>query len=165
MCFYMRTPTTRGYSYQGGIFPETRIFTLSMNEATALVETKVNEEMRKRGRGYGQIRDGEWKVNAAFVNCYRGGEQSVGWHTDQLTYLGPKAVIASVSLGCVREFRVRRATRDEGEKGEESGEGEGAYGLWLPHNSLLIMHAGMQEDWKHRYSALSLARFFTNGLI
>lgn len=49
-----------------------------------------------------------WVPNAAFVNCYNGPGESVGWHSDQLTYLGPRAVIGSLSLGVAREFRVRR---------------------------------------------------------
>lgn len=117
-----------------------------MQSATALVEAAVNAELLRRERRRGQLSPGAWHVNAALVNCYRGGDQSVGWHADQLTYLGPAAVIASVSLGCVREFRVRRVGA--------GAEGEGAYGLWLPHNSLLVMHAGMQEGWKHRFVRL-----------
>lgn len=141
-CLFLRssTPSAEQYSYQGATVPGARIFTPSMAAATALVEARVNADLADRPRRRGQLKPGAWHVNAALVNCYRGGDQSVGWHTDQLTYLGPAAVIASVSLGCVREFRVRRI-----------GEDEGAYGLWLPHNSLLVMHAGMQEGWKHRF--------------
>lgn len=32
-----------------------------------------------------QSRD-SWLPNAAFVNCYEGGAESVGYHSDQLTY-------------------------------------------------------------------------------
>src|SRR5262245_57006430 len=56
-----------------------------------------------------------WVPNAAFVNCYNGPKQSVGWHSDQLTYLGPRAVIGSISLGVAREFRVRRILPKDGE--------------------------------------------------
>lgn len=139
---FLRSPASSAqqYSYQGATGPEARSFTPSMEAATALVEARVNADLADRPRRHGQLKPGAWHVNAALVNCYRGGAQGVGWHTDQLTYLGPSTVIASVSLGCVREFRVRRV-----------GEDEGAYGLWLPHNSLLVMHAGMQEGWKHRF--------------
>lgn len=144
-CLFLRnpTPSVHQYTYQGASAPESRLFTPSMESATALVEAAVNADLLRRERRRGQLSPGAWHVNAALVNCYRGGGQSVGWHADQLTYLGPAAVIASVSLGCVREFRVRRV-------GAEAA-GEGAYGLWLPHNSLLVMHAGMQEGWKHRF--------------
>ena len=88
-----------------------------------------------------------WLPNAAFVNCYDGPKESVGWHSDQLTYLGPRAVIGSLSLGVAREFRVRRIVpRDAG---EASGDAEGQISIHLPHNSLLVMHAEMQEEWKH----------------
>ena len=26
-----------------------------------------------------------WVPNSAFVNCYKGAQESVGWHSDQLT--------------------------------------------------------------------------------
>ncbi|KAF4604136.1 hypothetical protein EYR38_004558 [Pleurotus pulmonarius] len=39
-----------------------------------------------------------WRANVAASNCYEGGKESVGWHSDQLTYLGPCPTIASLSL-------------------------------------------------------------------
>lgn len=108
-----------------------------------------------------------WAPNAAFVNCYNGPQQNVGWHSDQLTYLGPRAVIGSLSLGVAREFRVRRVlprtemhpagdssgakTTQNAVADEDSlrGDAEGQISIHLPHNSLLVMHAEMQEEWKH----------------
>lgn len=88
-----------------------------------------------------------WLPNAAFVNCYNGPRESVGWHSDQLTYLGPRPVIGSLSLGVAREFRVRRVLPRDGDGA--TGDEEGQIAIHLPHNSLLIMHAEMQEEWKH----------------
>ena len=75
-----------------------------MEEACELVERVVNEEMKKRDRfplewkGYsGQ--DRIWRANVAASNCYEGTKESVGWHSDHLTYLGPYTTIASLSLG------------------------------------------------------------------
>ncbi|EDU44596.1 GRF zinc finger domain containing protein [Pyrenophora tritici-repentis Pt-1C-BFP] len=93
-----------------------------------------------------------WKANTAFVNCYDGPQQSVGYHADQLTYLGPRAVIGSLSLGVAREFRVRKivAEDDEHQKADGSlADAQGQISIHLPHNSLLVMHAEMQEEWKH----------------
>jgi hypothetical protein len=83
----------------------------------------------------------------------------VGYHTDQLTYLGPHAVIGSISLGVAREFRIRKiVARDEEspdsstqKKKQDDGraDAEGQISIHLPHNSLLVMHAEMQEEWKH----------------
>ncbi|KAL7273463.1 hypothetical protein RUND412_003681 [Rhizina undulata] len=151
------------YYYQGAAVPQTRFFTLAMKSARDYVEEIVNAEISKRERRKGQM-SRRWKVDFAMVNCYDGGKESVGWHTDQLTYLGPMTTIANVSLGVAREFRVRKVSGDEEdekekeegrnemrkkEEGTRNGEGAGAIGIWLPHNSLLIMHAGMQEEWKH----------------
>ena len=94
-----------------------------------------------------------WKPNSAFVNCYNGAQESVGWHSDQLTYLGPRAVIGSLSLGVAREFRVRKIV-PRGDDGQitEDADAEGQISIHLPHNSLLVMHAEMQEEWKHSIS-------------
>jgi hypothetical protein len=91
-----------------------------------------------------------WSPNAAFVNCYNGPQENVGYHSDQLTYLGPRAVIGSLSLGVAREFRVRRIVPKDSDKNyTEDPDGEGQIAIHLPHNSLLVMHAEMQEEWKH----------------
>ena len=92
-----------------------------------------------------------WIPNAAFVNCYAGGAESVGYHSDQLTYLGPRAIIGSISLGVAREFRVRKivARDEEYSREDDRANAEGQIAIHLPHNSLLVMHAEMQEEWKH----------------
>lgn len=99
----------------------------------------------------------DWVPNAAFVNSYKGGGESVGYHSDSLTYLGPRPTIGSLSLGVGREFRVRKVvSRDDAETSNRSAVGEnlrgdieGQIAIHLPHNSLLVMHADMQEEWKH----------------
>lgn len=72
-------------------------------------------------------------------------------------------VIGSISLGVAREFRVRRIVPQESEtqsttsnkevkprvKSKEDSDLEGQISIHLPHNSLLVMHAEMQEEWKH----------------
>lgn len=71
-------------------------------------------------------------------------------HCDQLTYLGPRAVIGSLSLGVAREFRVRKIVARDDDDGEQKGnkgiqraDAEGQIAIHLPHNSLLVMHAEM----------------------
>ena len=144
-----------------------------------LVQEAVNAEIRQRIQtrypGGQKLRfqsPDPWSPNAAFVNCYDGPRESVGYHSDQLTYLGPRAVIGSLSLGVAREFRVRRIVprRDDGDgnsshsgareqednegrdgddDGDDPGDTAGQIAIHLPHNSLLTMHAEMQESWKH----------------
>lgn len=82
-------------------------------------------------------------------------------HSDQLTYLGPRPIIGSLSLGVAREFRVRRilpsssSSLSPGSTDPEENQNPdltGQIAIHLPHNSLLIMHADMQETWKHSVS-------------
>lgn len=122
-----------------------------------LVQEAVNLEIRKRiktkypgGTKLKYQSPAAWQPNAAFVNCYNGPAESVGWHSDQLTYLGPRAIIGSLSLGVAREFRVRRIVpKDDESDAKLDGDAEGQVAIHLPHNSLLVMHAEMQEEWKH----------------
>ena len=138
------------------------------------MQEAVNAEIRRRirtrypgGRKLPFQSPDPWSPNVAFVNCYNGPRESVGYHSDQLTYLGPRAVIGSLSLGVAREFRVRRIVprRDDGDHDgeheerdndddgdhydDDPGDAAGQIAIHLPHNSLLVMHAEMQEEWKH----------------
>jgi alkylated DNA repair dioxygenase AlkB len=70
-----------------------------MEEACKYIEEVVNQELRKRKRYALEWADSEWRANVAAVNCYNGPKESVGFHSDQLTYLGPYPTIASLSLG------------------------------------------------------------------
>lgn len=129
-----------------------------MRHVSPKVQEAVNAEISKRiqthhnGQKLKYQSPKPWRPNAAFVNCYDGGAESVGYHSDQLTYLGPRAVIGSISLGVAREFRVRKVVpQDENkkDKSKEESDVEGQISIHLPHNSLLVMHAEMQEEWKH----------------
>lgn len=131
-----------------------RRITPQLAKVKPVVEEAVNGEIQHRietrypgGKKLKHQSPDAWAPNSAFVNCYNGAQESVGWHSDQLTYLGPRAVIGSVSLGVAREFRVRRVLPRDGDA--KSDDAEGQISIHLPHNSLLIMHAEMQEEWKH----------------
>jgi alkylated DNA repair dioxygenase AlkB len=73
--------------------------------------------------------------NAVLCNLYRDGNGSVGLHADDEPEMGP--VIASVSLGAERLFRLKR--RD----------GSVAFSERLPHGSLLIMAGDTQKNFRH----------------
>lgn len=79
------------------------------------------------------------EFNVVLLNLYRDGKDSNGWHADNEKSLGPKPVIASVSLGEERFFHFKH--RDH--KTEH-------YKLCLAHGSLLIMAGAMQEKWLHQ---------------
>jgi alkylated DNA repair dioxygenase AlkB len=73
--------------------------------------------------------------NAVLCNLYRDGNDSVGLHADAEPEMGP--VIASVSLGAGRLFRLKR------------NGGVVALCERLPHGSLLIMAGNTQKTFKH----------------
>jgi len=73
--------------------------------------------------------------NAVLCNLYRDGNDSVGLHADAEPEMGP--VIASVSLGAERLFRLKRK------------DGSVALAERLSHGSLLIMAGRTQENFKH----------------
>ncbi|KAK3190396.1 hypothetical protein K4F52_003417 [Lecanicillium sp. MT-2017a] len=136
---------------------DVRRITPQLTKVKPIVQDAVNKEIQHRiktrypgGKKLKHQSPHPWVPNSAFVNCYNGPQQNVGWHSDQLTYLGPRAVIGSISLGVAREFRVRRVLpRDADSRKPEDSDAEGQIAIHLPHNSLLVMHAEMQEEWKH----------------
>ncbi|KAI1419404.1 hypothetical protein F5Y12DRAFT_720758 [Xylaria sp. FL1777] len=137
------------YFYYGGRLEDVRRITPQLLRVRPKVQEAVNKGIQTRKKLKYQCPD-EWTPNAAFVNCYDGPHESVGYHSDHLTYLGPRAVIGSLSLGVAREFRVRRIVpKDADNNLTEDGDAQGQISIHLPHNSLLIMHAEMQEEWKH----------------
>jgi len=79
------------------------------------------------------------KFNSVLLNYYRNGNDSVAWHSDNEIALGKYPVIASVSLGQVRNFDIRNKN-DHQEK----------YSIRLEHGSLMIMKGDLQMKWDHR---------------
>lgn len=77
------------------------------------------------------------EFNSVLLNRYESGNDSVGWHADDEPEMSQEHPIASLSLGATRNFQMRR------------GDGP-VQTIELRHGSLLVMHAGMQQEWKHR---------------
>jgi alkylated DNA repair dioxygenase AlkB len=78
------------------------------------------------------------RFNSVLANRYRDGRDSMGWHSDDEPELGAEPLIASVSLGGVRRFRLR--ARDGGGAG---------LSLDLAHGSLLLMAGATQGLYRH----------------
>ncbi|TQM09536.1 alpha-ketoglutarate-dependent dioxygenase AlkB [Pseudonocardia kunmingensis] len=71
------------------------------------------------------------------VNLYRDGADSVAWHGDRVARELPEAVVALVSLGAGRPFRLRRT-------------GGGPSIGYLPGpGDLLVMGGSCQRTWQH----------------
>ncbi|MCL6270913.1 alpha-ketoglutarate-dependent dioxygenase AlkB [Sansalvadorimonas sp. 2012CJ34-2] len=82
--------------------------------------------------------------NSVLVNLYRTGSDSNGWHADNEPELGKSPVIASLSLGAVRRFRLRNIS-----------DKTRTMTLDLPSGSLLVMGKGVQENWHHQLAKTS----------
>jgi alkylated DNA repair dioxygenase AlkB len=80
-----------------------------------------------------------YQFNSVLLNLYRDGNDSVAWHQDKESELGNHPVIASVSLGQVRNFDFRKKDHHQNK-----------YSLPLQHGSLLIMKGDLQLHWEHR---------------
>lgn len=76
--------------------------------------------------------------NSALANRYRSGGDAMGWHRDDEPELGPRPVIASLSLGATRRFVLKAA-----------GGGAARLALELPHGSLLVMRGETQAGYRH----------------
>ena len=76
--------------------------------------------------------------DSVLVNRYRNGDDAVGWHSDDEPELGNCPVIASLSLGATRRFRLRRRDGHHG-----------PVALNLEHGDLLVMRGSTQALWQH----------------
>ncbi|MDD1611654.1 MAG: alpha-ketoglutarate-dependent dioxygenase AlkB [Methylococcaceae bacterium] len=75
--------------------------------------------------------------NSVLANLYRDGRDSMGYHADNEKELGINPVIASLSLGDARLFRLHHKKRREN------------LDIVLEHGDLLIMAGSMQHHWVH----------------
>jgi alkylated DNA repair dioxygenase AlkB len=77
--------------------------------------------------------------NSALLNYYRDGKDSMGWHRDNEKELGTNPVIASVSFGASRIFKLRYYTDKTVSRSIE-----------LSPGSLLLMKGPTQHYWEHQ---------------
>jgi hypothetical protein len=82
----------------------------------------------------------QYEFNSCSLNLYRTGHDSNAWHADIHPALGSNPPIASVSLGAMRTFEMKR-------KGINS---TNFIRFPLFPGSLLIMEGATQTDWLHQ---------------
>ena len=80
------------------------------------------------------------RFNSVLINYYRDGRDRVAWHSDDEKELGQNPVIASVSLGAERKFKLRH--KDFAHNGQQAE-------IMLAHGSLIMMEGPTQHFWKH----------------
>jgi len=77
--------------------------------------------------------------NAALLNQYRSGQDSMGWHRDNEKELGTNPVIGSVSFGAERKFQLRNYKDKNIVRSIE-----------LSNGSYLLMKGATQYFWEHQ---------------
>lgn len=80
------------------------------------------------------------KFNAVLLNLYRNGKDSVAWHSDHTDKSGSNPIIASVSFGETRMFRMRHKFRKDLKQVE----------IPLHHGSFLLMAGTTNSFWQHQ---------------
>lgn len=137
------TETNKEFVFTDSGEKNVREFFTEMKLCAYEVEDKVNDVLseRKPKSSY-QVQRG-WKANLCVSNLFQQENQNLDWHSDKLSDIGPLPIIASISVGATRIFRVRRlSTATDG--GQST-----IFNIPLPHNTLLIMLPGIQEEFKH----------------
>lgn len=75
--------------------------------------------------------------NSVLANLYRDGTDSMGCHADDEKELGENPLIASLSLGDPRLFKLHHKTQPE------------KLDMILSHGDLLLMAGSLQQHWLH----------------
>ena len=78
------------------------------------------------------------EFTSCLFNLYRDGADSNGWHADNEKELGANPVIASVSLGAIRRFKLKHRKYNDRRTS-----------LDLEPGSLLLMQGTTQHHWLH----------------
>ncbi|KAG7694059.1 hypothetical protein KL930_002978 [Ogataea haglerorum] len=112
-------------------------FTGNIRTAKFLIEDQANEVLATTKKHPLQVQS-EWRASLCVGNYFHTNKNNLDWHSDRLTTIGPLPLICSLTLGATRIFRIRK----------QYGESP-IYNIPLPHNSLLLMLPGTQEEFKH----------------
>ncbi len=83
-----------------------------------------------------------YEFNSLLLNYYRNGGDSIGKHSDGEPPLGLNPVVASLSLGVSRKFKLIHQTKKEGNQYLR-------HDVNLTSGALLIMAGTLQHTWYH----------------
>ena len=92
--------------------------------------------------------------NVVLINRYLDGKDGVGWHADDEKTINQTKPIASVSLGCARDFDVRR--KKPKSSGNNNNNTDNNKRRWnLRHRDVLIMNPGAQQRFEQTVPKLA----------
>jgi alkylated DNA repair dioxygenase AlkB len=98
-----------------------------------LAWTQTLAEIKARVEAAAQV-----QFTSVLLNQYRNERDSMGWHRDNEKELGKNPVIASLSLGESRTFKIRHYDEKSLRQSIE-----------LSNGSLLLMRGETQHHWEH----------------
>jgi alkylated DNA repair dioxygenase AlkB len=107
------------YSYSG-----TSKTASPLTSALLLIKKRVEQQCAHR-------------FNSCLMNLYHDGSEGMGWHSDDEKTLGRNPVIASVSFGAERVFKLKHRESKE------------IVSVLLENGSLLVMKGATQHHWVH----------------
>ena len=117
-------------------------------------EPRLGAHLRPRSAGAPAVIDemaaalgGRYRAgfNSVWVNYYRGGQDSVAWHSDRIGIDPADALVAIVSLGGPRRFLLRPAG------------GGRSRSFTLASGDLLVMGGACQQNWEHSVPKVAVA--------
>ena len=117
MCWY---GDPDAYYHYSGVDHQPRLWTPELQS----IRSKVEQHCR-------------CAFNSVLANLYRDGRDSMGCHADDEKELGLNPVIASLSLGEERLFKLHHKKRKE------------TLDITLGHGDLLVMAGALQHHWVH----------------
>lgn len=79
------------------------------------------------------------KFDYVLMNLYRDGNDNIGLHNDDMYHEEDKSVIASISLGATRTFKMINKNHKQHSK----------YDFISSHGSLIVMRGTTQFNWLH----------------
>lgn len=130
--------------YNGKVSRTPTTYSETFEKAAKVTEDVVRNEIAHAPKLTFQ-RPEPWTSDFCVANYYEKMLSNLQWHSDRLSHIGPHNFVASVSVGATRMFRLRSTHQP----------GAPIYQVPLPHNSLLLMRAGCQEEYKHCVSSMS----------
>lgn len=127
----------------GKTHPQPRLTALFGNEGKSYSYSNINMQPQPWSLLLNTIKHKvesicETTFTTVLLNYYRDGKDSNGWHADNEKELGKNPLIASVSFGAARNFKLKHNS----EKLKKS--------IVLEHGSLLLMKGKTQHYWKHQ---------------
>lgn len=128
-----------GIFYNGKKVDTNRFYNEDMAKAAAYVRDFMNKKVIRKYPKLPLQATEPWTSDVCIVNYYHQLSNNLEWHSDRLNHIGPHNYICLMSLGSTRTFRLRSTYKKHAP----------IYQIHVPHNTLVIMHPGCQEEFKH----------------